>query len=153
MIVLLNISPIWSVVGGFLVILTSFLPLAWMCMIWFNIHIYSWRLVLIMSLSLRDLMTCNLLDFPVSCWLDMVSTTCWSVVGYFLPIMRIQTSFMFLAVNSWFHGLLFSDWDIYDMLWCSKYFLQFQWGFLLVEIYIDFKYIIFDKRMIWEVNF
>ena len=47
--------------------------------------------------------------------------TFWAVVGYFLPILRIQKIVLFLAGNSLFHGLLFFDWVVYDIFWCSKY--------------------------------
>ena len=73
-----------------------------------------------MSLSLQAVMTCTMLNFPVSCWLEMASKL-FSDVGSFTPIMRIQTFIMFLDGNAWFHGILFSDWDMYEMLWCSKY--------------------------------
>ena len=73
-------------------------------------------------------MTCTLLNFTVSCWLEMASKISWTVVSYFLPILRIQTSVLFLAVNTWFHGLLFFYWYIYDMLWFSQFFVRIPMG-------------------------
>ena len=92
-----------------------------MCLIWFNMYLFSWRLVLKISLSLQAVMTCTLLYFPVGCWLEMASKTCLTFVGSFLPMLRIQIFVLFLAINAWFHGLLFVDWKIYEMFWCSQY--------------------------------
>ena len=72
-------------------------------------------------LFLRSVMTWTLLHFTVICWLGIASRTCWDALGYFLPIPRIQTLVLFLYGKEWFHGLLFFDWEIYDMLWCSHY--------------------------------
>ena len=54
---------------------------------------------MIMSLSLRAVITCILFHFPVNFWIDMASKNCWTVVGSFLLIMRIQTLVLFLTVN------------------------------------------------------
>ena len=121
MIGILTKSPIWSGVGGFVGRLIIMFPMAYMCLIWLNMHLFSWRLVLIMSLYLWDVMICTLLDFPVSCWCEMDSKTCWTAVVYIMPIMRIQTFVLFLSGKALLHGLLFFYWDMYDMLWCSKY--------------------------------
>ena len=51
----------------------------------------------------------------------MAYKTFWIVVGSFMPIITIQKLVLFLAGNEWFHGLLIVDWEICDMLWCSKY--------------------------------
>ena len=51
----------------------------------------------------------------------MASKICWTGVGFFLPILRIQTLVLFLSGNAWFHGMLFPDKEIYDMFWCSQY--------------------------------
>ena len=118
---LLTTSPIWSGVGGFLGRRISLLPTAWMCLIWLNMHLFPWILVLIMSLSPRDMMTRTLLYFTVSCWLDMASKTFWNVVDYFLPITRIQTVVLFRSGISWLHGVLFVDREVYDMLWGLQY--------------------------------
>ena len=91
-----------------------------MCLIWSNMHLFSWILVLIMSLYLRDVMTWTLLHFPVSCWLEMDYKTCWTVIGSFMPILRTQTLILFLSINKWFYAMLFANWEIYDMLWCSQ---------------------------------
>ena len=96
--------------------------MAWMCLILLNIHLFSWILVMIMFLSLRAVVTCTLLYFPVSCWFDMAYKHFWTVVGYFLWIPRIQKLFLFIYGNAWFHGLLFVDWDIYKNLWFSQFF-------------------------------
>ena len=94
----------------------------WPGCVWFYwICIYFWRLVLVMSLSLWVVMACTLLHCPVSWWLDMDSKNCWTDVGSFLPMMKIQTLVLFLSGNAWFNGLLFSDWVMYDILWCSQY--------------------------------
>ena len=89
-------------------------------------HLFSWGLVLMMSLSLKVDITCTLLHFPLICLLDISSKTCCSDVGSFMQILRIQTFFLFLSRSTWFHGLLFSDWEIYDMLWCSHYYVVIQ---------------------------
>ena len=125
---LLNKSPIWSGVGGFVERLISLFRMSCMCLIWLNINLFYRRLFLMMSLSLRAVMTCTLLYFPVSFWLDMASKTCWTDVGSFLPIMRIQTLVMFLSGNASFYGLLFYHWEIYDMLWCSQYYVTIKLG-------------------------
>ena len=114
-------SSIWSGVGGFVVKLISLYPISWSCLIWLNMNLFSWRLVLIMFLSLRDVMTCTLLYFYFNIWLEMASKTCWNVFGTFMLILSIQSLVLFLSGNTWSHGLLFSDWEIYDMLWCSQY--------------------------------
>ena len=119
--VILNAYPIWSGVGGFLWKLISLFSISWMCLIWLNVHLFSWILVLKIILSLRDVMTCTLLHFPVIFWLEMYYKTCWTVVGSFLTIMRIQTLILFLSGDRLFHGLLFVDWYIYYMLWCSHH--------------------------------
>ena len=41
--------------------------------------------------------------------------------GSFLPMMRIQELVLFISRKAWFNGILFYDWLIYDMLWCSQY--------------------------------
>ena len=86
-----------------------------------------------MSLSLRSVVKFTLLHFPVSCWLEMGYITWWTVVGSFLTILSIQTFILFLAGNTWFHGLLFFDWEIYYMLWCSQYCDKIQMGVPLGE--------------------
>ena len=101
---LFNTSPILYSVGGFLVRLII------------GYAYISWRLVMMMSLSMWSVMTCNLLHFPYSCWLEMSSITWRSDVVSFLPMIRIQTFVLFLARNSLFHGLLFSYSYMYDML-------------------------------------
>ena len=58
----------------------------------------------------------------------MASETYWTVVDYFLPMLRIQTLVMFLSGNVYFPGLLFSDWEIYDILWCKKHFVTMPMG-------------------------
>ena len=95
--------------------------MACMCLVLLNIHIFSWRLVLMISLSLKVVMTCTLLRFPVSFWIDIYSKNVCAVVGSFMPIIRIQTLVLFIAVNLWFRGMWFSDWEMYDMLWWSQY--------------------------------
>ena len=92
-----------------------------MCLILLNMNIIYWRLVLKMFQYLQAVMTSTLLHFPVIYLLDMASKTCWTVVGSFMPMLSIQTIFLFLACNAWLHGILFVDWDIYYMLWCSQY--------------------------------
>ena len=94
-------SPIWSGVGGFIGRLVSFFPISCMCLILFNMNIFYWILVLMMSLYLRAVMTFNLLHFPVSFWPDMASKTFWTDVGSFLPMLRIQTVVLFLSGNAW----------------------------------------------------
>ena len=96
-------------------------PISWMCLIWLNMHIFYWRLVLIMSLSMQAVMIYTLLNFSVSFWLDIASKIFWNIVGYFMPMMRIQKFVLFISKNAWFHGMLFADWDVYDILWCSEY--------------------------------
>ena len=107
----------WSFLG----ILISLFHISWMRLIWFNIDLFPWIFVLKMFLSLCAVMTWDLLNFPVSCWLDISSRTCWNVVGSFLPILSIQTLVLFCSVKLWFRGIFFVYWVIYDMLWCSHY--------------------------------
>ena len=76
-----------------------------MCLIWFNMHLFPWILVLMMSLSLRAVIPCTLFHFPVSFWLEMAYRTWCADVGSFMPILRIQTLVLFLAGNEWLHGL------------------------------------------------
>ena len=110
----LTTCPIWS---GFGVFSEKYLVCyQWPVCVWFY-----WILVLTISLSLWAVMTCTLLNFPVSWLLEMASKTFWTVVGYFLPILRIQTLFLFLSEKELLHWLLFADLVIYDMLWCSQY--------------------------------
>ena len=116
------------VLDVFLVRLISLFLMTCMCLIWLNMHMFFWRLVMIMSLSLWSVITCTLLHFPVSSWLDMASKTCWTVFGSFMLILRIQKLVLFLSGNEWLHGLLFSDWDMYNMLWCSHYCVQIPMG-------------------------
>ena len=125
---ILNTSPILSGVTGFLGILISLFPMAFMCLIWLNMHLFYWILVLIMYLSLQAVMTCTMLHFTVICWLGMSYKTCCTVVDYYLPMMRIQTLVLFLSWNALFKGMLFVDWEIYDMLWCSQYCVTIQMG-------------------------
>ena len=113
--------PIWSGFVGFVWIPISLFPMSCMCLIWLNMHLFYWKFVLIISLSMWAVMTCTLLHFPVGFWLEMASKNCWTVIHYFLPMMRIQILVLFLDRNSCFHGLLFSYWDMYYMLWCSQY--------------------------------
>ena len=102
-------------------------------MVWLNVHLFSWILVLTIFLSLWSVMTFSLLHFPVSWWLYMASKTCWNIVGSFLKILKIQTLVLFLSGCAWFHGLLFVDWDIYEMLWCSQYCATIPMGVPLRE--------------------
>ena len=113
---ILTTYPIWYVVIGFVGRIIILLPISWMCLIWLNIHLFSLRLVLIISLFLRAVITCTLLHFPVICWLDMASKTCWTVDGYFLPIIRIQPLVLFPASNLLFHGLFFLLGDIWHVV-------------------------------------
>ena len=128
---LLTTSPLWYGVGGFLGRPISVFPMACMFLIWLNIRLFSWILVMMISLSIRSVIPCNLLHFPVICWLDMASKTCWTVVSHFLTMLRIQTLVLFLAGNAWLNGLLFSDLHIYGMLWCSKDCVTIPMGVLL----------------------
>ena len=66
---ILNESPILSGVGCFVGRLISLFPMACMCLIWLNMNIFDWRLVLIIFLSMQEVITCALLHFTVSCWL------------------------------------------------------------------------------------
>ena len=118
---LLTKSPIWYGVAGSVVRLISLFLMACMCLIWLNMDLFYWRLVLTTSLSLQDVMKCTLLYFTISFWHDMSYKTCWTVVGSFLKILRIQTLFLSIAGNAWLHGILFVDREIYYMLWCSQY--------------------------------
>ena len=118
---LLTTSPIWSGVGGFVGRLISLFQMAYMCMIWLNMNLFSWRLVLMVSLSLMVVMTCTLLRFPMSFLLEMDSKTCWTDFVSFLPMPRIQILVLFIDINVWFRGRLFYGWEMYDMLWCAQY--------------------------------
>ena len=125
---LLTTSPIWSSVGGFVGRLINLFLMDCMCVILLNMNRFDWRLVLMMSLDMQEMMTCTLLHFTVSFWIDMASKTYWNDVGSFLPMLRIQTLVLYLAVHTWFYVLLFSDWEMYDMLWCSQYCVTMQMG-------------------------
>ena len=114
-------STIWYDVGGFVGRLISLLPISWIFMIWLNMDLFYWRFVLAIFLYLRAVIAWTLLYFPVSCWLDISSRTYWNVVGYFLPMLSIQKLVLFLDGKVLLHGLLFVDWEIYDMLWYSQY--------------------------------
>ena len=92
-----------------------------MCLIWLNMDLFSWRFVLGVFLSLQDVMTWTLLHFLVSFWIDIDYTTCFTGVGCFMLIFRIQTFVRFISGTAWFHGLLFVYWEIYGVLWCSQY--------------------------------
>ena len=105
----------------FLWIRISLFPIAWIFMILLNTDIFDWILVLTMFLSLRTVMTWTFLHFYVSCWLGMYYKPCWTVIGYFMIMLKIQTLFLFLYGKALFNGILFFDWEIYDMLWCSQY--------------------------------
>ena len=118
---LLTKSSIWSSVEAFLWRIISVFPIACMCLVWLNMHIFYWILVLIMPLSLRAVMIFTLLNFPVIFWLFIAYKTCWGVAWLFLPIISIQTLVLFLYGNSWFHGILLADWEMYGMLWCLYY--------------------------------
>ena len=84
-------------------------------MVWLNVHLFSWRLVLIIYLSLWAVIRCTLLHFLVIFWLQM---SCCRLFYTNYEDPDISTVSIW---NAWFHGLLFSDWDIYDMLWCSHF--------------------------------
>ena len=118
---LLTTSPKWSGAGSFVRRLISLFPMACMFLIWLYMNLFSWRLVLMISLSLWAVMACALLNFPVSFWLEMAFKNCSTDVASFLPMLRIQKPLLFLAGNAWFYGLLFSDWVMYDVLLCSQY--------------------------------
>ena len=118
--------------------------MACMCLIWLNMHLFYIRFFLVVILSLRSVITFTLLHFPVSCWLDMASKTCWTVVGYFLIMMRIQTFVLFITVNALFDGMLFFDWDMYDMLWCSYYCVTFMGSTSNVYLYV---------RLFYDIHF
>ena len=81
-----------------------------------------------MFLSMRDVIKWTLLNFPVSCWIDISDRTCCTVVGYFLLMTRIKTLVLFISWKEWFHGLLFLEWEIYDILLCSQYFASIPIG-------------------------
>ena len=115
----------------FLEKLMSLLLISCMCLTWLNMNIFSRILVLKMFLSLRSVMTCNLLYFTVSCLFELDSKVCCNGIGYFLKILRIQELVLFLSGNIWFHMILFVDWEIYDMLWCSQYFATMSTGVLI----------------------
>ena len=83
------------------------LPIYWMCLIWLNIDLFYWIFVLTMFLYIRAVITWTLLHFPVSCWIDIASRTCWTVVGSFLPMLRIHKFVLFLAGKARFQGLFF----------------------------------------------
>ena len=114
-------SPIWSGIGGSVGRIISLFLIYCMCMIWLNMDIFYWRFVLTIFLSLRALMAWELLSFRFSCWPDISSRTCWTDIGSFLSILRVQTLVPFFPGKALFQGLFFVDWEIYDMLWCSHY--------------------------------
>ena len=114
-------SEILSSVGGFAEEIVCLFIIAWMSLILFRIYLIAWRFVLEVFLSLRDLLKWTLLYFPVSCLLYIASRNIWAAVGSLFLILRIQPLVLFFAEKAGLHGLLFVDWEIYDMLWCSEY--------------------------------
>ena len=107
--------------------------MSYMCLIWFNMHLFCLRLVLIIPLSLWDVMKCTLLHFPVSFWLEMAYKSFWTVVGSFMPMLRIQTLVLCLPEMHDSMGFYFLI-DIY-MSCCNVHsiVLQLQRECLLVE--------------------
>ena len=85
------------------------------------------------------------------------SKTVCTDIGYFLPMLRIQKSVLFLAVNTWFRGMLFSDWYMYDMLCCSQYCVIIPMGVPLggkLTLPSDISYLIkvWSERSIFNVG-
>ena len=78
---------------------TKFFLVSSMCLIWLDIYMISWRFSG-MFLSLWAVLTWTLFHLRVSCWLDIFSRTCWTIVEYFLPTLMIHTLVLFLAVNN-----------------------------------------------------
>ena len=70
---LLTKSPILHGARVFSRKLTRFFPNTWMCLIWLNIRLFYWILVLTTLLSMQAVMTCTLIHCTVIFWLDMAS--------------------------------------------------------------------------------
>ena len=124
----LTTSAIWSDFEGFVGILIILFPMACMCLVWLNVHLVSWILVLMMFVSRQADNKCTLLHFSVIWWLYKYYKTSWTGFGSFLPMLRIQTFVLYLTGNSRLHGMLFSDWYIYYMLWYSQYCVTMTMG-------------------------
>ena len=129
---LLTTSTIWYGVGGFVGKIISFYRMACMCLIWLNMILFYWRLVLIMSLSLRDVMIWTLLHFPVSCWIEMASEKiglllvifcqCWGSTNYSCFWMEMHGSVGFYLLIWRYMACC----DIHSIV------LQYRWECLLV---------------------
>ena len=122
--------------------------------IWLNIDIFSWIFFFTVLLSLEDVMTWTLLNFTVSCSLDIYSINFCTVVGSFIPLMRIHTLVLFLAGQSTVPvDIVCWPGDIGHIviltLMCNGANSITYWW----ERYSHFKYIIFDEGVIWEINF
>ena len=115
---------------------------------------FSWIFVLTMFFSMRYVMTWTLLHFPASFWLNRASKTFWTVVGYFHPMLRIQTLVLSIAVKAQFRRdvvcLLVYFWHAVMFTLLCKDANRTTSGW---EINSDFKYIICDERVIWDINF
>ena len=145
----MTILSIWSGVGGFVGRLISLFPIAWMCLIWFNIDLFYWIFVLTMLLYLRDAVTWTLLHFPFSCWIDIAYITFWTFFLLFffndkytyISIVYLWTIFIPWAIVCWLGDI----WHImmFSVFWNNTNRSSSWW-----EISIDFKNIIFDEGMI-----
>ena len=75
-------------------------------------------------------MTCTMMHFSVSCFLEMASKNYWTDVYSVLPMPKIQELVLFLAGNTWLHEMFFYLY-MYDVLWCSQYCVTIPMGLSL----------------------
>ena len=122
--VILTTSTILYVFGCFVWGLIILLPMVCMCLIWLNMHIFSWRLVLIIFLSLRVVITCTLFYFSVSCWLDIAYRTCWNDVGFFSDNYEDPD---IIPVSIW----------KFSILWAVIFWLKDVWHVVMLTVLCD----------------
>ena len=124
-----------------------------MCLIWFDMVLFSWRYVFRSFFALHACMTLIIMDLNVICWLDMYDMACGMGVGYSLPMIRTHT-IVYLSQRK------AVPWDIICWLGDIGHVVIIR---VLVKYanrsiswcksYSDLKYIIFGEGMVWEINF
>ena len=102
-------SPMWSGVKRYAGRLISLFQIACMCLILLNIDIFlgGFSSIYFTPFRLWWCGPCYILLYIFD-WRQ----TCCSVVGYFIPIMRIQTLVVFIIYNDMFRGILLFDWEM-----------------------------------------
>ena len=140
--------PIWYGVAGFLGRLIIFFAVSWICLIWLNMYLFYWWLYL------RYVVTWILFNILVRCLLEISSMNFVTVVGYFLPILMIHTLVIFLAGESavpWAIVCWLGDIVHVVMLVVLSNYTNRSTSWWKRDS--NFKYIIFDEGLVWEINF